>query len=255
MIQWTCNSQTNQESTASTRVWQISGLAGGGDGTGSFQGLPNVAPNSCHSTTLPKCYGTNFPVPSDPNGQGFANETAMGWDGNFWPVIGYLSGSFFARGVPTTYTAGSTSYCGAPGRSRGQQLGLLQSIAATGLTASGTGPFTYSQPLYIGRGIPNTWIAAGQTIGVSNLTAAYNFAAGARSTYGVSLAVTKPASTRVVTVTLSGTLPGGPVLIQLPVFLSTGVNSVTGGTYNSSTHTVTANSGATTITITITLAS
>jgi hypothetical protein len=37
----------------------------------------------------------------------------IGWDGNFWPVIGYLSGSFFARGVPNTYTAGGTSYCGA----------------------------------------------------------------------------------------------------------------------------------------------
>ncbi len=132
-----------------------------------------------------------------------------------------------------------------------QQLGLLQSIVATGLTASGTGPFTYTQPLYVGRGIPNTWIAAGQTIGASNLTSSFNFAGGARSTYGVSLAVTKPASTRVVTVTLTGTLPGGPVLIQLPVFLSTGVNSVTGGTYNATTHTVTATAGATSITITL----
>ena len=51
--------------------------------------------------------------------------------------------------------------------------------------------------------------------------------------------------------TLSGTLPGGAVLIQLPVFLTTGVNSVTGGTYNATTHTVTATSGATTIAITL----
>ena len=157
VIQWTCNSQTNQEftatpvtvsgktstfnlvalhsgkcivptgdstasnallvqlpcTTATTRVWQVPGIRGRRHGTGGFQGLPNVAPNACGSTTLPKSYGTNFPVPSDPNGQGFANETAMGWDGNFWPVIGYLSGSFFARGVHNTYTAGSTSYCGA----------------------------------------------------------------------------------------------------------------------------------------------
>jgi hypothetical protein len=133
----------------------------------------------------------------------------------------------------------------------GQQLGLLQSIAATGLTASGTGPFTYTQPLYVGRGIPNTWIAAGQTIGVSNLTSSYNVSAGTRSTYGVSIAVTKPASTRVVTVSLSGTLPGGPVLIQLPVFLTVGVNSVTGGTYNATTHTVTAATGATQVAITL----
>ena len=131
-----------------------------------------------------------------------------------------------------------------------QQLSLLQAITATGLSASGTGPYTYTQPLYIGRGIPNTWIAAGQTIAVSNLTSAYNISSGARSTYGVSIAVTQP-STRVVTVTLTGTPPGGPVLIQLPVFLTTGVNSVTGGTYNATTHTVTANSGATTIAITL----
>ena len=133
----------------------------------------------------------------------------------------------------------------------GQQLGLLQSIVATGLTASGTGPFTYTQPLYIGRGIPGTWIASGQTIGVSNLTEAYNISSGARTTYGVSIAVSQPASTRVVTVTLTGTPPAGPVLIQLPVFLSTGVTSVTNGTYSSTTHTVTASAGATQITITL----
>jgi hypothetical protein len=133
----------------------------------------------------------------------------------------------------------------------GQQLGLLQSIAATGLSASGSGPYTYTQPLLIGRGIPNTWIAAGQTIAVSNLTSAYTVNSGSRSTYGISIAVTKPASTRVVTVTLTGTPPSGPVEIQLPVFLSTGVNSVTGGSYNATTHTVTATSGATQITITL----
>lgn len=54
-----------------------------------------------------------------------------------------------------------------------------------------------------------------------------------------------------VTVTLTGTPPGGPVLIQLPVFGTTEVNSVTGGTYNATTHTVTANSGATTIAVTL----
>jgi len=73
---------------------------------------------------------------------------------------------------------------------------------------------------------------------------------GSRSTYGVSIAVTQT-STRVVTVGLSGTLPGGAVQIQLPIFNSVGVNSVSGGTYNSSTHTVTAASGATQVVITL----
>jgi hypothetical protein len=133
----------------------------------------------------------------------------------------------------------------------GQQLSLLQAVAATGLSASGSGPYTYTQPLYVGRGIPNTWIAAGQTVAVSNLTSAYNLSSGSRGTYGVSIAITRPASTRVITVTLTGTPPGGPVFIQLPVFLTTGVSSVSGGSYNATTHTVTATSGATQITITL----
>jgi hypothetical protein len=133
----------------------------------------------------------------------------------------------------------------------GQQLGLLQSIVATGLTASGTGPYTYTEPLYVGRGIPDAWIANGQTTTVSNLTSAYSIGSGARTTYGVSISVTQPASTRVVTVALTGTPPSGPVLIQLPVFLTTGVNAVTGGTYSSATHTVTANSGTTQVVITL----
>ncbi|GAA5200557.1 RICIN domain-containing protein [Rugosimonospora acidiphila] len=131
-----------------------------------------------------------------------------------------------------------------------QQEGLLQSIVAEGLSATGSGPYTYTRPLYIGRGIPNTWIASGQTISASNLTNSYSVSSGSRSTYGVSISVTKP-STRVVTVNLSGSLPGGAVSIQLPIFLSVGVNSVSGGTYNASTHTVTANSGATSIAITL----
>jgi Ricin-type beta-trefoil lectin domain len=134
----------------------------------------------------------------------------------------------------------------------GQQLGLLQSIAATGLSASGTGPYTYTQPLYVGRGVPNTWITPGQTIAASNLTSAYTMSSGSRSTYGVSIAVTRPGATRVVTVSITGTPPGGPVYIQLPIFLATGVSAVSGGSYDSATHTVTAAPGAGQITITLT---
>jgi hypothetical protein len=131
-----------------------------------------------------------------------------------------------------------------------QQEGLLQSIVAEGLSSTGSGPYTFTRPLIIGRGVPNTWIASGQTIGVSNLTNSYDMSSGSRTTYGVSIAVTKP-STRVVTVSLSGTLPGGTVSIQLPIFLSVGVNSVTGGTYDSATHSVTVTGGATSIAITL----
>jgi hypothetical protein len=82
------------------------------------------------------------------------------------------------------------------------------------------------------------------------LTNTYDVTSGSRSTYGVSLAVTKPGAGRVVMVTRSGSVPG-VVQIQLPVFLTIGVSAVSGGTYNATTHTVTGASGATAITITI----
>ncbi|WP_211268909.1 cellulose-binding domain-containing protein, partial [Actinoplanes subtropicus] len=59
----------------------------------SLQGLPAVDPNGCHNSGLPRAYGTNFKTPADPYGQGFSNQTALGWDGNYWPAFGYLSGS------------------------------------------------------------------------------------------------------------------------------------------------------------------
>jgi len=132
-----------------------------------------------------------------------------------------------------------------------QQLALIRAVVAEGLTASGSGPFTYTRPLYIGRGIPNAWIAPGQTIGVSNITSSFNFDTGARTTYGVSLAVTQPGAGRVITVNLTGTLPGGAVNIQLPIFATSTVVSATGGSFNASTRTVTANAGATQVVITL----
>ena len=99
--------------SATTRVWRLPGYNSGGSTTTGFQGLPNIAPNACQNSSLPKAYGTNFPTPSDPSGEGFSNQTTIGWDGNYWPVFEYLSGSFFARGVVNTYTQGGTSYCGA----------------------------------------------------------------------------------------------------------------------------------------------
>lgn len=88
-------------------------------------------------------------------------------------------------------------------------------------------------------------------MGLNNLTSSVDITTGNRSTYGVSLSTTRPGTGRVVTVSLTGTLPGGPVLVQLPVFASSTVVGVTGGTYNATTRTVTANSGATQIVITL----
>jgi len=82
-------------------------------GTPTFDPLPNLPVNACNDSTLPRDYGTNFPVPSDPNGFGFANQTVIGWEGNIYAPFEYLSGSYFARGVPQKYTRGSSNYCGA----------------------------------------------------------------------------------------------------------------------------------------------
>jgi NPCBM-associated, NEW3 domain of alpha-galactosidase len=78
-----------------------------------YEPLPNLPVNACQDSTLPRDYGTNFPVPSDPNGFGFANQTVIGWEGNFYAPFAYLSGSYFARGVPQQYTQRGTTYCGA----------------------------------------------------------------------------------------------------------------------------------------------
>ena len=69
--------------------------------------------NSCHDSTLPRSYGTNFPTPADPSGFGFANQTVIGWEGNYYAPFAYLSGAYFARGVPDHYTQGGQTYCGA----------------------------------------------------------------------------------------------------------------------------------------------
>jgi hypothetical protein len=132
----------------------------------------------------------------------------------------------------------------------GQSLSLLDSIAAEGLVATASGgSFTYQRALYIGRGIPDAWLATGQTIAADNLTSTFSMSSCARSTYGVTITVGS-SSPRTVTVTLCGVLPGGPVLVQLPIFKSVGVTSVvSGGTYNASTQTVTVTPGATSVVI------
>ena len=79
----------------------------------TYQPPPNLPVNSCQDTSLPRSYGTNFPVPNDPFGFGFADQSVIGWEGNWYAPIDYLSGSYFARGVPVHYARGGTTYCGA----------------------------------------------------------------------------------------------------------------------------------------------
>lgn len=79
----------------------------------NLESLPSLPVNACNNSALPKDYGTNFATPSDPLGFGYANETTIGWTGNVYAPFEYLSGSYFARGVPQTFTQSGQSYCGA----------------------------------------------------------------------------------------------------------------------------------------------
>lgn len=135
----------------------------------------------------------------------------------------------------------------------GQTLALMNAIVAEGFTTtSGGSSFSYTPALYLGNGIPDTWIANGQTISMSNITGSFNTSSSQRSTFGVSFSISLNSSNqRVVTVTLSGTLPNGSILVRLPAFNDIGVSQVQGGTFNSSTHAVTVTPGTTSVTVTL----
>jgi hypothetical protein len=123
----------------------------------------------------------------------------------------------------------------------GQTQTLLESLVASGRTGQGGthqgGTHQGGTVLYIGRGVPDAWLANGQTIAVDNLTASYDVNTGRRATYGVRLRAASDGHT--VQVTLTGRVPTDNVQVQLPAFASTGVRDVQGGRYDPATHTVT----------------
>ncbi len=82
--------------------------ASAGASVPGLQPPPALPVNACHDSGLPRDYGTNFPTPPDPYGFGFANQTVIGWEGNYYAPFAYLSGAYFARGVPDHYKPGST---------------------------------------------------------------------------------------------------------------------------------------------------
>jgi len=96
-------------------VLAVSALVGAGSThpQSTYQPPPDLPVNSCDDASLPASSGTNFPVPTDPYGFGYANQSVIGWEGNWYAPISFLSGSYFARGVPEQYTQSGTTYCGA----------------------------------------------------------------------------------------------------------------------------------------------
>lgn len=126
---------------------------------------------------------------------------------------------------------------------------VLQALAATGLVSTTTahGSPTFHTALYVGRGIPDVWVAPGQHISIDNLTSAYNARSAERATYGVDISVSQDRGDRIVEVNLPGDLPSQDVRVQLPSFASAGVKQVSGGTYDAATHTVTISPGHSTV--------
>ena len=72
-----------------------------------------------------------------------------------------------------------------------------------------------------------------------------------RTTYGVSMSTTLVNGVCQVTVSLTGTLPSGARYVQLPVFTSAGVGSVTGGSYDTASATVTFAANSTQVVVTL----
>jgi hypothetical protein len=120
---------------------------------------------------------------------------------------------------------------------------MLQSLVARGLVATTQpdGSFAYHTALYIGRGVPDAWVVPGEHIAVGNLTTG-----SGKSTYGVQLKFGGDRTgrgSRTMLVSLTGTLPGNDVRVQLPVFADAGVSDVIGGNYDAASHTVTLDKG------------
>jgi len=131
----------------------------------------------------------------------------------------------------------------------GQTQTVMQALVAQGMTntVSADGTPDFQPVVYIGRGVPNAWITPGQTIAVNNITSDLNETTGQRQTYGVSISTANEGGTTAVHVSLSGQTPGSDYRVQLPIFADDGVQSVSGGSYDASTQTVTMNGNSTII--------
>jgi hypothetical protein len=92
--------------------------------------------------------------------------------------------------------------------------------------------------LIVGRGVPDTWVRAGQVISLANFPTLNAKHAG--------LVIRSNGSS--VTLTLSGQRPGGPVLFQLPAFVGN-IASTSAGTVSEPTGTVTLAPAVRTVTV------
>lgn len=95
----------------------------------------------------------------------------------------------------------------------------------------------------VGRGVPNEWLRAGQTVSAANYPVANGNRMGATITSGG----------KDITLALSGTAPAGGVVFTVPAFAGN-ITSATAGVVDSANGTVTLSPGTTATTVTLTTA-
>jgi len=108
-------------------------------------------------------------------------------------------------------------------------LGLLDSLVSQATDGG----------LIVGRGVPNSWVASGQRIAVSNFP----------TIDGHRIGVTITTQGDAVTLKLTGEL-SGPVSFELPAFVNN-ISSTSAGTINSGAGTVTVSANTRSVTVTL----
>ena len=94
--------------------------------------------------------------------------------------------------------------------------------------------------LVVGRGVPPSWLRAGQPLSVTNFP----------TTNGRRAGLVIAASGTTVTLRLGGARPAGPVLFQLPSFISN-IAATSAGTVDQATGTVTVSPRIRRVTVTL----
>jgi hypothetical protein len=177
-------------------------------------------PTQYYSTAYNAGYGEWGLAGAQHRDQGILSYQFMIANGQSGPYSWWESQQFPNPGSPWAGThpeAGNGSSPHAWGMANAN-LVLLASLAAQKADGS----------LIVGRGVPGSWLTRGQPISVVNFP----------TTDGHHLGLTIRGTGGTVTLTLSGQAPAGPVLFQLPAFVSN-IAHASAGVVNESTGTVT----------------
>ena len=190
-------------------------------------------PTQYYSTAYNAGYGEWGLASSDYRAQGILSYQFMIANGQSGPYSWWESQQFPNPGSPWTGThpeAGNGSSPHAWGMANANMV-LLDSLAAQRADGS----------LVVGRGVPSSWVSAGKLISLANFP----------TVAGRHLGLAIRSSGSLVTLTLSGQAPAGPVLFQLPAFVGN-IAHASAGTVDEKTGTVTLATTVRTVTVQLT---